>query len=51
MTATVGFVLAILTWSAVGLLFSPDPAAGPALTPEQVEEQLAVRGYDVKRFQ
>ena len=51
MTATVGFVLAILTWSAAGLLFSPDPAAGPALTPEQVEEQLAVRGYDVKRFQ
>jgi hypothetical protein len=51
MTATVGFVLAILTWSAVGLLFSPDPAAGPALTPEQVEEQLAMRGYDVKRFQ
>ena len=50
MTATVGFVLAILTWSATGLIFSPDPAVGPALTSEQVREQLAVRGYDAKRF-
>ena len=50
MTATVGFVLAILGWSATGLIFSPDPAVGPPLTPEQVEEQLAVRGYDAKRF-
>ena len=51
MTATVGFVLAILAWSATGLIFSPDPAVGPALTPEQVEEQMAMRGYDAKRFQ
>lgn len=51
MTATVGFVLAILAWSATGLIFSPDPAVGPALTPEQVEEQMAMRGYDTKRFQ
>ena len=46
MTATVGFVLLILTWSAVGLVFSPDPAVGPALTPQQVREQMAVKGWD-----
>ena len=45
MTAAVGFCLVILTWSAAGLMFSPDPAVGPALTPEQVDEQMAMRGY------
>ena len=45
MTAAVAFCLLILTWSAAGLMFSPDPAAGPALSPEQVEQQMAMRGY------
>ena len=43
MTAATGFALAILAWSAVGLAFSPDPALGPALTPEQIERQMEMR--------
>ena len=50
MTATVGFVLLILTWSATGLLFSPDPAVGPALSSEQVNEQMAMRGYHLGKY-
>ena len=43
MTAATGFALAILAWSAVGLAFSPDPALGPALTPEQIERHMEMR--------
>lgn len=50
MTATVGFVLLILTWSATGLLFSPDPAVGPALSSEQVNEQMTMRGYYLGKY-
>jgi len=50
MTATVGFVLLILTWSATGLLFSPDPATGPALSQTQVDTQMAMKGYDLSKY-
>jgi len=43
MTATVFSVLILLTWSAVGLMFSADPAMGPALTPEQIETQMLMK--------
>ena len=43
MTATVGVVLVMLTWSAVGLMFSADPAVGPALSPEELAAQMAMR--------